>query len=291
MANLFSKISIKNVTIKNRIVMPPMVIGWSDNSGIITEEHIKYYEKRAKGGCGLIILEAHSVDKEGRLSDKQLGLWSDKHIEGLSRLADACHRFDSKVLVQINHAGFKVSSSVSYNLYSASDYKYNDKPAKELFIDQIKEIQNQYVQAARRARKAGLDGIELHGAHGFLISQFVSPLTNKRKDEYGENIKNRIRFVAEIIQIIKTEIADENFLIGYRMGGNEPTLEEGIEVARLLEVDGIDMLHVSSGMDEAIFLRGFVFLAAATYRLPCFSRYQKVSSPKKPFSNLRKITL
>ena len=230
MANLFSKISIKNVTIKNRIVMPPMVIGWSDNSGIITEEHIKYYEKRAKGGCGLIILEAHSVDKEGRLSDKQLGLWSDKHIEGLSRLADACHRFDSKVLVQINHAGFKVSSSVSYNLYSASDYKYNDKPAKELFIDQIKEIQNQYVQAARRARKAGLDGIELHGAHGFLISQFVSPLTNKRKDEYGENIKNRIRFVAEIIQIIKTEIADENFLIGYRMGGNEPTLEEGIEV-------------------------------------------------------------
>ncbi len=249
MVNLFSAISIKNIAIRNRIVMPPMVIDWSDNSGIITKEHIKYYERRAMGECGLIILEAHSIRKVGRLSDKQLGIWADQHIDGLTKVADTCHKSGSKVLVQINHAGFKVPSSVSSNLYSATKCKYDSLGVKELTIAQIEEIQNQYVQAAIRARKACLDGIELHGAHGYLISQFISPLTNKRKDKYGGNIKNRIRFASEIIQMIKTEIADENFLIGYRMGGNEPTLEKGIEIARLLESEGIDILHVSSGMD------------------------------------------
>ena len=226
-----------------------MVLDWSDNSGIITEEHIKYYQRRARGGCGLIILEAHSIDRDGRHSDNQLGIWSDKHMGGIAKVAEVCHKYGSKVLVQINHAGFKTPLSVSEKLFSASGYKSGNLPAKALTIKEIHKIQDLYVKAANRAKKAGLDGIELHGAHGYLISQFISPLTNKRKDNYGGNLQNRARFAIEIIKTIKAEVSDENFLIGYRIGGNEPALEDGIKVAKLLQSAGVDILHVSSGMD------------------------------------------
>lgn len=249
MVDLFSKISIKNLTFKNRIVMPPMVIGWSDNSGLISDDHIQYYERRAKGGCGLIILEAHSITKDGRISNNQLGIWSDRHIEGLRKVTDACHKYDARVFVQINHAGFKTPRSVSDTVYAPSDIKYDDTNVKPLTIDQITKLQNGFLESAKRASKAGLDGIEIHGAHGFLTGQFMSPITNKRNDRYGGDINNRAKFAIEVIEIIKAEVAEKHFLIGYRMGGNEPTLEEGIKIAKLLDKTGIDIFHASSGMD------------------------------------------
>ena len=249
MIDLFSKISIRNINFKNRVVMPPMVIGWSDNSGNISDGHIEYYKKRAKGGCGLIILEAHSITKNGRLVDNQLGIWDDKHIEGLKKIADACHEYDAKVIVQINHAGLKTPKSVSATAYAPSDIKYKDVNVIALTLDEIVKLQNDFLEAAKRAMKAGLDGVEIHGAHGYLIGQFMSPLTNKRTDKYGGDIKNRARFAIEIIKAIKAEVTEKQFLIGYRMGGNEPTLEDGIKITKLIEDSGIDILHVSTGMD------------------------------------------
>jgi NADPH2 dehydrogenase len=249
MVSLFTKISIRNVNFKNRIVMPPMVIGWSDNNGDISDEHVSYYKKRAEGGCGLIILEAHSITKNGRLSDNQLGIWDDRHIEGLKKVADACHKYDTKVIVQINHAGLKTPKSVSAEAYAPSDIEYNDKNVMVLNEDQISNIQNDFLEAANRAMKAGLDGVEIHGAHGYLIGQFMSPIANKRTDKYGGDIKNRARFAIEIIKMIKAVVMEKQFLIGYRMGGNEPTIEDGIKIAKLIEDSGIDILHVSSGME------------------------------------------
>lgn len=240
--------SLKNVTIKNRIVMPPMVcFGWSSDTGLATEAHIEHYENRAKGGAGLIILEAHAVTKEGRLSDTQLGIWDDDHISGLRAIGEACHRYGAKVLVQIHHAGLKTPQTVTSIGKAPSDHVENGKEAKTLSIDEIHNIQHDFVEAAKRAKEAGLDGIELHGAHGYLIDQFMSTVTNKRNDEYGGEFKSRMRFVLEIINNIKI-ICDENFILGYRLGANSPSLSDGIETAKALEQAGVELLHVSAGI-------------------------------------------
>ena len=250
MNNLFSTITIKGHQVKNRIVVPPMVcFGWSDESGITSKAHIEHYENLAKGGAGLIILEAHSVQKNGRLSSTQLGIWSDDHIEGLKLIADACHKHGATVLVQLHHAGFKTPNDVTATAVAPSSIDKNGQIARELTCQEIYEIQENFVKAAKRAELAGLDGIELHGAHGYLIDQFISPVINKREDKYGGTLTNRMTFVSEIIDKIKT-VVSENFILGYRMGGNAPTLDKGIEVAKNLQSLGIDLLHVSAGISD-----------------------------------------
>lgn len=247
--SLFSEYIIKGHRIKNRIVMPPMVcFGWTDNTGFVTENHIKHYEARAKGGAGLIILEALCIRKEGRLADSQLGIWSDKHIDGLKEIADRCHKYGAIVMGQIHHAGLRAASNVTNDFVAPSDYyKDNEKVARALTIDEIRQIRDDFVEAALRAQKAGLDGVELHGAHNYLLNQFASPLVNVREDEYGGSIQSRMKLACEIIKGIK-ETTISNFIIGYRMGGNEPTLENGIKIAGILEAAGVDILHVSSGI-------------------------------------------
>jgi NADPH2 dehydrogenase len=250
MSGLFSELKIKNKTIKNRIVMPPMVcFGWSDNSGVVVEENIRHYEKRSEGGVGVIILEATCVNKDGRLADTQLGIWSDEHIEGLKKITEACSKHDALTLIQIHHAGLKTPKKVCEPAIAPSDYEDGNSSAVAMSLDQIKEIQLDFIAAARRARLAGFDGVELHGAHGYLIDQFASPLINHRKDIYGGSLQNRMRFAVEIVEGIRKELG-EDFIIGYRMGGNEPTLEEGIEIATILENCGVDLLHVSAGISK-----------------------------------------
>lgn len=250
MTNLFSQAVIKGHIIKNRVVMPPMVcFGWSDGSGYVTDNHVKHYEECAKGGTGLIIVEAACIDKDGRLAPSQLGIWSDEYIEGLSRIAAACHKHGAKVLIQIHHAGYSTPDSVSLDHLCPSDYDNGKRHGRAMTIDEIKSVQMEFTNAAKRAERAGFDGIELHGAHGYLIDQFNSPIVNKRNDKYGGSFQNRANFACEIIKMIKSQ-ASENFIIGYRMGGNEPTLENGIQVAKILEACGADILHVSSGIYE-----------------------------------------
>lgn len=248
MTKLFEPYTLKNHTIKNRIVMPPMVcFGWTDDKGFVSEKHIRHYEAIAQSGTGLIIVEATCVNKSGRLSNTQLGIWSDEHIEGLNRIAEVCHKHDAVVLIQIHHAGFLTPKTVAEPSLAPSEMVNEKINARALTIDEIKELQNDFVSAAARAEKAGFDGIELHGAHSYLINQFMSPVTNKRTDEYGGGLSGRSRFAVEIIKDIK-EVVHQDFIIGCRMGGNEPLLEEGIQVAKAYEAAGVDILHISSGI-------------------------------------------
>jgi NADPH2 dehydrogenase len=248
MSSLFSEYIIKGKTIKNRVVMPPMVcFGWTDHTGFVTENHLKHYESRAKGGAGIIILEALCVTPEARLTDSQLGIWSDEHIEGLKQIVDTCHKYGTVVMAQIHHAGLKAANTVSNDITAPSDYMDKDIAARALTTEEIMNIRNSFINAAIRAEKAGLDGIELHGAHGYLLSQFASPLINHRKDEYGGSLSGRMKLSCEIIRGIK-EATIHNFIIGYRMGGNEPELDDGIKIAQILEGAGVDILHVSAGI-------------------------------------------
>ena len=254
MNTLFSEITIKKLKIKNRIVMPPMVtFDYLDENGLVTKEHVQYYEERAKGGIGLIIVEATCVSSNGRLADRQLRLWSDEYIEGVNQIAEACHKHNSKVLVQIHHAGLKSIKSASNDIIAPSDYEGTsdlDKnliSARALTIDEIHDLQRDFIDASVRAKKAGFDGIELHGAHGYLISQFLSPIINKRDDLYGGSILNRVRFATEIITGIRKAVGDD-FIIACRMGFNEPDLQTSIKVAKEFERAGLDLLHVSFGM-------------------------------------------
>ncbi len=251
MADLFSPISIKGVKIKNRIVLPPMVrFGWSDEEGLVSERHIKHYCKIARGGCGLILIEALAIAKDGKLSGNQLGIWSDAHIDGISKIAEVCHKYGAAVMAQIYHAGLETPESVSKIALAPSDFKRDDRlAAKAASTQEIHKIQEQFADAAKRAAKAGLDGVELLGAHGFLLDQFMSPITNKRADNYGVDLAGRSTFACQIIEMIKNSTRGENYIIGYRMGGNEPTLDEGKEIAKILEDAGVDLLHVSSGIE------------------------------------------
>ncbi len=251
MSDLFTEYVLKGIKIKNRVVLPPMVssFGSGKSGGFAGDGHVKHYEARAKGGTGLIIVEATCVKEDGRLAGSQLGLWCDGQIEGLRKISEACHNHGAVVLIQLHHAGLKVSPEVSVEPVSSSDYHENDLSARALTIEEIHGIREDFVNAAVRARKAGFDGIELHGAHGYLLSQFMSPLVNKREDEYGGSLENRARLAVEILKSVRGKTSSD-FILGYRMGGNEPTLEDGIKIAEILEKSGADLLHVSTGMDS-----------------------------------------
>lgn len=251
--DLFSNIKVKETYIKNRIVLPPMVcFGYSDDQGFVSDKNVEHYKARAIGGVGTIIVEATCVHKNGRLSNDQLGIWSDAHIDGLKRIADECHKYNTSVLLQIHHAGLKTPLSVTDDILAPSKTIDKNREIREMTLDDIYEIKSCFVNAAIRAEIAGFDGIEIHGAHGYLISQFMSPLINRRNDKYGGSIINRTQFAKEIIGEIKEKV-DKNFIIGYRMGGNEPSLQNGLEIAKLLESYGVDLLHISAGIsDETI---------------------------------------
>ncbi|WP_022819326.1 NADH:flavin oxidoreductase [Fusobacterium russii] len=223
--NIFTEFKIKNIKIKNRIVLPPMVrFSLIDESGYVNDELIKWYGDIAKSGVGLIVVEASAVEESGKLRENQIGIWDDCFIHGLSKIANEIHKYDVPCLIQIHHAGFL------NNL--------NEIPENEL--DRILKL---FEAAFVRAKICGFDGIEIHGAHGYLISQLNSKILNKRTDKYGEHLY----FSKKLIENTKY-LFNDNFILAYRMGGNEPELEDGIENAKKLEEFGVDLLHVSSGI-------------------------------------------
>lgn len=246
MNKLFSPITIKSHTIKNRIALPPIVnFGWSEEDGFVTDKHVAHYEAIAKGGAGIIIVEATCVLKEGRIFSYQLGVWSDEHIEGLKRITDACHKHNAIVLLQIQHSGLNTRKVIADKAMGPSIDPTNDR-SHAMTMDEIKTVENAFIDAAIRAQKAGFDGIELHGAHGYLLNQFATSALNKRTDEFGGSVENRLRLASNIIKGIAKQCGD-NFIIDYRMGANSPTLADGIENAKFLEKQGVDILHVSHG--------------------------------------------
>lgn len=258
MNHLFTPYSLKGLELKNRVVMPPMCqYSVEKKDGIATDWHYVHYVSRAIGGTGLIIIEMTDVEPDGRITDNDLGLWSDDHIPALKRIVDACHEHGAKVGIQIAHAGRKAEDAPEPVAPSAIRFNEKYKTPRALTTNEVKEMVEKFRLAVQRAIKAGVDVIELHGAHGYLIHQFHSPFTNKRTDEYGED---RTKFGREIIQVAKGEMPAEMPLImrisarEYVEGGYGIT--ESIEIARAYQEAGVDMFHVSAGGEGAIAAAG-----------------------------------
>lgn len=251
MSSLFSTYKIKSHTIKNRIVFPPFVnFGWSDDNGRISQKNVDQYEAIAKGGAGLIIVEATCVAKDGRIFSYQPGIWNDDHIEQFKPVTEACHKFGAIILLQIHHAGLATRKGLSEKVVGPSVHTDIEK-SHALTVDEINQLRDNFIAASVRAERAGFDGVELHGAHGYLLSQFANSVVNLRTDEYGGSPERNLKFSIEIIRGIK-KATNTNFIIGYRMSGNSPTLADGIEVAKILEKENIDLLHVSHGGEKGI---------------------------------------
>ena len=247
MKQLFETFSLKGHTIQNRICVPPMVcFNWSDATGKVTQKNIDHYTAIAKGGYGIVIVEATCVNPdEGKLSLDQLSLWNDAQIEGHAKIAAAIRAEGALALIQIHHAGVV---GVSDNLVCPSPYSYTDSKdcfhdGKELSLEEIKRVQEEFISAAIRAHKAGYDGVELHGCHNYLISQFMNCRVNRRDDVYG---KQPELFVKEIYDGIRAAVGND-FIIGIRLGVFEPTLEAGIANAKKMETIGMDFLDLSYG--------------------------------------------
>jgi NADPH2 dehydrogenase len=249
-AKLFEPITFGNVTLKNRIVMSPMCMySCLNQDGKVMNWHKIHYPSRAVGQAGLIIVESTAVHKQGRISMEDLGIWDDSHVEGLKELVGLIHEQDAKAGIQLGHAGRK--AIVEGPIYSASPLRFNedmDQP-EEMTIDQIKQTVEDFRSAARRSKEAGFDIIEIHGAHGYLINQFLSPLTNRRTDEYGGSKEKRFRLLREVITAVRSEFAGPIFV---RISANDYhpegyTVEDYVEYASWMKDLGVDLIDCSSG--------------------------------------------
>lgn len=248
---LFTKFALKNMSLKNRIVMPPMCMYSAASDGKANDFHLVHYASRAVGGAGLIIVEATGVSPIGRISDNDLGLWDDAQIPGLKKVVDGCHLGGAKIALQISHAGRK-SQSVSGQPLAPSALQFSSEyrqPA-QLTKEQLADVIEAFKQAAIRADKAGFDGLEVHAAHGYLLHEFLSPLTNKRTDEYGGSLNNRVRFLREVLEKVRT-VWPAQKPIWIRVSASDYS-EGGIDENMMVEIINsikplIDMVHVSSG--------------------------------------------
>lgn len=252
MAKLFDSIKIRGVEFKNRIVMPPMCMYSSDDSGYANDWHFIHYGTRAIGGAGLIIVEATGVERRGRITDRDLGIWDDSHIVGLSNIATLCKEYGAKVGIQLGHAGRKCEVD-SEEIIAPSPIAYSDKYRipKKMNREDIDKVVEAFKEGARRADEAGFDLIEIHAAHGYLINQFLSPLSNKRDDEYGGSVVNRARILKDILREVR-KVWPENKPLIVRVSA-EDYVEEGnhpkdlAEILNLVKDEGVDLVNVSSG--------------------------------------------
>jgi len=252
MPSLLDPISIGTLRLKNRIVMPPMATNKATSDGGVTEAHIKHYTERARG-VGLIIVEHSYVTSGGKLSPTQLGIYDDRLIPGLLKLVKAVHRHRTPIAIQINHAGGKVTSSVigTQPLGPSRVPIFKETP-RELDVDEIDELVEAFAHAARRVVEAGFDAVEVHGAHGFLLNQFLSPLTNRRSDRYGGSLENRARFPLHVLERVRKEIGRDSPLL-YRLGADDfreggLSLEDTKAFAKMLGNSGVDTIDVSGGI-------------------------------------------
>ncbi len=255
MSTLLSPFQFGSLTLKNRIVMSPMCqYSVSAKDGKPNEWHALHYGSRAAGGVGLIIMEMTGVKPDGRISDYDLGIWSDEHIEAFARIADTAHQFGAKIGVQLGHAGRKAQDApipVAPSPIAFDGEGYREPQA--MTEDDIQRIIEAYAKGAQRAVKAGMDTVELHGAHGYLIHQFQSAYTNQRKDIYGED---RARFGVEVIQAVKAELPASMPLI-FRISAQE-YVTDGYDLAyaqtlcQAYAKAGVDLFDVSSGGEGPI---------------------------------------
>ena len=268
MADLFSSFQLKDVTLKNRIAIPPMCQYMADD-GLVNDWHRAHYANLARGGSGLVIVEATAVAPEGRITPHCLGIWNDAQAERLREIAAAIKAAGAVPGIQIAHAGRKASANVPWegdDHISADDARAwqpigpsaiafgGDLPRvpTEMTIDDIKRVKGEFVAATRRAREAGFEWLELHFAHGYLAQSFTSPHANLRTDEYGGSYENRARFTHEMLSAVR-DVWPESLPLTARFGvvefdgKDEDTLSESIQLVKEWRKLGLDMLSVSVG--------------------------------------------
>jgi len=247
---LFQPITYKNRTFKNRIVVSPMCMySVEEKDGKVTPFHITHYESRAIGQAGLVFLESTAVTPEGRISDQDLGIWSDEHIEGLRTVSERIQAHGSKSGIQLGHAGRK--SRAENPIVAPSNLPWDGESVapEALTEEKISELVDAYRKAAIRTKEAGFDVIEIHAAHGYLINQFLSPLTNKRIDAYGGARENRYRFLREVLDAVK-QVWDGPLFVRisadeYAEGGNG--INDFIYYSIEMKRQGVDVLDCSTG--------------------------------------------
>ncbi|MBB6632142.1 FAD-dependent oxidoreductase [Clostridium algidicarnis] len=259
--NLFSKGKIGKLEIKNRIVMPAMGTSLATSTGEASDEMIRFYEERAKGGAGLIITEITRVDNEtGVGTPNQLCANNLNQIPRLEKLSRAVHRYDSKIFLQLHHPGRQSHSNLIDGRQivapSAVTSSAIGELPREMTTEEVEAMVKKFVTGAKIAQMGGIDGVELHGAHGYLLGQFLSPLTNLRTDKYGGDLMGRMRILTEIIMGIKS-VCGPSFPISVRIDGDEFVdggfkLDEAIKASKYLESIGVDAINVSAGTYESV---------------------------------------
>jgi len=258
MSILFEPIEINGMKVPNRFVRSATNDRGADTSGNVTDTLVSVYETLAAGGVGLIVTGHAYVTKNGKASPTMLGVYSDDLIPGLKNLVDAVHRHDSKIMIQLNHAGRQTASKTIGETPLAPSAVYNPitKETPRAFTEgEIETLIEAYGDAAARAVSAGFDAVQIHGAHGYLGSQFISPYTNQRTDRWGGSPENRMRFLIDVFRRIRKTVGDhypvmvklnsEDFIAGGL------SIEESTEIARVLSDEGIDAIEISGAMAES----------------------------------------
>ncbi|MGO4478856.1 NADH:flavin oxidoreductase/NADH oxidase [Massilia sp. 2TAF26] len=267
MSMLFSPIKLGPLELANRIAIAPMC-QYSADEGLPTDWHMIHLGHLALSGAGLLIIEATAVTPEGRISPEDLGLWSDEHAAALEPVINAMRRHSPiKIAIQLGHAGRKASSEVPWQgganippdhqrgwqtvAPSAIPHAQGETVPLALDADGLQRVKEGFVASARRADALGLDAIEIHGAHGYLLHQFLSPLSNKRSDEYGGSLENRMRFPLEVFDAIRAAVSPE-MVVGMRISATDWVeggwdLGQSLALSEALEQRGCQFLHVSSG--------------------------------------------
>lgn len=252
--DILTTFEISSLTLKNRLVMPAMGTGFAGREGAITDRLINYYRARAKGGVGLIILEEAAVEPIGLGYGHELRIYEDSNLDGFKRLAEAIHHEGAKVFMQLAHAGRQTLRAVikaqPVGPSPIPCLKFKETP-RELTISEIQDIEKAFIRGALRARDLGYDGVEIHAAHGYLLCEFLSPISNVRKDEYGGGIDNRVRILVNIIQGIRKTVGPD-FPIFIKISADEYceggiTLEESLRIGKILEDSAAWAITPSAG--------------------------------------------
>jgi len=250
MPRLQDEVKINGMRLRNRIAMPPMTTNYGSPDGIVTDEVINHYRERSKD-VGLVIVEAATVRADGRILNGSLGLWQDDQVAGMAKLADTIRKSGAAAVVQISHAGarcFPAGGELQGASPSGFAFRADVNPVT-MSPDQIGQVVADFAAAAGRAAEAGFDGVEIHGAHFYLISQFLSPLTNQRRDRYGGDARARATFALEVVRSVRERVG-ESYPILFRLNAVEKvaggqTLTDALEVSKLLADAGVDALDVS----------------------------------------------
>ncbi len=270
MSLLFQPLTIRNTKIKNRIALSPMC-QYSATDGFANDWHLVHYGSRAAGGAGLIIVEATAVCAEGRISPGDLGLWKDEHIDFLKRITSFIETQGAVPCIQLAHAGRKASHHVpwkggksltqdegAWQTFAPSAIPFIDaEPSpKEMTLNEIEQCINNFASAAKRAIDAGFKAIEIHAAHGYLLNEFLSPLSNKRNDIYGGSFENRTRLLLQVVEVTRKTIGEDMPLL-VRISATDWvadgwTAEDSVNLALLLKNAGVDMIDCSSGGNSSL---------------------------------------